>query len=174
MTQDKTPEVGTLRQLNVQPGDVVEWIKDFPGEHMAVADVSVVDEGMLAGQIRANLSGYGYGVFGREIFRIISRAAPQSDAAPATKWDAMTDAERVTAVYEGLKGTRMGEGMDRVKAVLADLGAIKPKLVGPREWWIGISKNGVQLLSCDRWVAEDFAKMNNGEVVHVREVDALK
>lgn len=44
-----------------------------------------------------------------------------------TKWDTMTDAERVTAVYEGLKGTRMGEGMDRVKAVLADLGAIKPE-----------------------------------------------
>ena len=127
MTQEKTQEVGTLRQLNVQPGDVVEWIKDFPGEHMAVADVSVVDEGMLAGQIRANLYGYGYGVFDREIFRITSRAAPQSDAAPATKWDAMTDAERVKAVYEGLKGTRMGEGMDRVKAVLADLGAIKPE-----------------------------------------------
>ena len=44
-----------------------------------------------------------------------------------TKWDAMTDAERVTAVYEGLKGTRMGEGMDRVRSVLADLGAIKPE-----------------------------------------------
>ena len=127
MTQDNTPEVGTLRQLNVQPGDVVEWISEFPGEHMTVADVSVVDDEMFDGQIRVNLSGYGYGIFGREIFRIISRAAPQSAATPATKWDAMTDAERVTAVYEGLKGTRMGEGMDRVKAVLADLGAIKPE-----------------------------------------------
>lgn len=44
-----------------------------------------------------------------------------------TKWDAMTDAERVTAVYEGLKGATLYDGADRVKAVLANLGAIKPE-----------------------------------------------
>ena len=127
MTQDNTPEVGTLRQLNVQPGDVVELVwggSNKPGRCFGGVNGTYVSD--LCG-VHIPPHGWFTKSYDAE-FRIISRAAPQSAATPATKWDAMTDAERVTAVYEGLKGAQRDvTGADRVKAVLANLGAIKPE-----------------------------------------------
>ena len=124
MTQDNTPEVGTLRQLNVQPGDVVELVRG--GSNNPSRCFGGVNGTYVSDLCGVHIPPHGWFTKSYDAeFRIISRAAPQSAATPATKWDAMTDAERVTAVYEGLKGTRMGEGMDRVRSVLADLGAIK-------------------------------------------------
>lgn len=68
-----TKETGTLAELNVKPGDVVEWISNG-GLHTIITSQKVT-KGSWVGQIRANLSEYGYGIFGDEMFRLVSRAS---------------------------------------------------------------------------------------------------
>jgi len=82
-----TEETGTLAELNVKPGDVVEWISNRR-LHTIITSEKITED-KWRGEIRANLSDYGFGVFGAEMFRLISRA---SDT-PKT-WGEMTDEER--------------------------------------------------------------------------------
>lgn len=106
-------EVGTLKELNVKRGDVVEWINASVGNPMEVISASTVTGGQFDGMVDANLSGYVGGIFDDEKFRIISRASDTvdrcaecdcdnggsdcnwiaKDAAPKT-WGEMTDAEK--------------------------------------------------------------------------------
>jgi|GEM_PF-6690131 len=93
-----TEETGTLAELNVKPRDVVEWIR-YGMRHTIITSEKVT-KGTWAGQIKADLSDYGYGIFGDEIFRIVSRA---SDTTPKT-WGEMTDEEKgalLLAYHEG-------------------------------------------------------------------------
>lgn len=92
-------EVGTLKELGVRVGDVVEWPDAYPGTHMTVESFRIICEGVYAGQVQAGLSGYGTGIFDDEGFRIISRA-PQ----PPKLWRDMTPEERgalLLAAHDG-------------------------------------------------------------------------
>ena len=76
------PETSTLAELNVKPGDVVEWLERPEFGKMSVTKVDIVDSGLYSGQLIVTLSEYGTGVFGScEVFRIISRAS-QSTTPP--------------------------------------------------------------------------------------------
>lgn len=91
-------EVGTLKELNVKPGDVVylDWLE----EEDTVLSAEVVGSGScFAGMIRAELKAYGDGIFDGEQFRIISRA---SDT-PKT-WGEMTDAEQRDISFAAMSG----------------------------------------------------------------------
>ena len=68
-------EQGTLKELNVKPGDVVEWLDLEKDNIFTVISASVITEGLYQGEVRARLEGYGGGIFDKEQFRIISRAA---------------------------------------------------------------------------------------------------
>lgn len=85
----REPETGTLADLDVKPGDVVEWFNTSVVNPMEVISASIITSGAFEGQVEAVLSGYGSGIFSVEQFRIISRA---SDT-PKT-WGEMTDAEK--------------------------------------------------------------------------------
>lgn len=65
-----TPEVGTLKEIGAQVGDVVEWI--FDSETTATYEVMSIRESMYG--MQAHLKGYGGGVFTHQKFRIVSRA----------------------------------------------------------------------------------------------------
>ena len=61
----------TLKELNVQPGDVVEWISQPDFGHMTVISAKNFE----ARGVRVVLSKHGPGIFIHEKFRIISRAS---------------------------------------------------------------------------------------------------
>ncbi len=82
-----TKETGTLAELNVQPGDMVEMVSEKTFHTVKKAER--ITSGAYSGQIDAELSGFGGGIFDDEVFRLISRA---SDT-PKT-WGEMTDAEK--------------------------------------------------------------------------------
>lgn len=92
--------VGTLKELQVEPGDVVEWQNRSVPEIQKVNSVEVIDAGALCGDVRAGLSEYGFGVFGKsEKFRLISRATPEPKM-----WKDMTPEEKgalLLAAHEG-------------------------------------------------------------------------
>lgn len=69
------PETGTLAELDVKPGDVVEWFNTSVVNPMEVISASIITSGAFEGQVEAVLSGYGSGIFDVEQFRIISRAS---------------------------------------------------------------------------------------------------
>jgi hypothetical protein len=88
-------EVGTLKELNVKPGDVVEW----QGVAEKVLFIEAITEGNFAGETRVTLEEYGTGIFDQEEFRIISRATETPKL-----WRDMTDAEKgalLLAHHEG-------------------------------------------------------------------------
>lgn len=99
-------EVGTLKELDIRPGDVVVWDAD-PDIHETVVSAEVVAvNSMFPGQIRAKLSSFGWGIFNNEKFTVISRA---SDT-PKT-WGEMSDAEKgalLLAQHEGKEIEYMG------------------------------------------------------------------
>lgn len=68
-------ETGTLKELNVKPGDVVEWLDLQKDNIFTVVSAAVITDGLYQGEVRARLEGYGGGIFDKEQFRIISRAA---------------------------------------------------------------------------------------------------
>ena len=68
-------EQGTLKELNVQPGDVVEWLDLHKDNIFTIIRAEVLTRGDYAGEVEATLKNYGSGIFGDEQFRIISRAA---------------------------------------------------------------------------------------------------
>jgi hypothetical protein len=94
-----TTETGTLAELNVKPGDVVEWFNTSVVNPMEVISASIITSGAFEGQVEAVLSGYGSGIFSVEQFRIISRA---SDT-PKT-WGEMTDAEKRAVALAFVQG----------------------------------------------------------------------
>ena len=72
MTEERDMTQGkTLAELDVKPGDVVEW----DSSRHTVQSAEILTEGRFKGQVQANLSEYGDGIFGDEKFRIISRAS---------------------------------------------------------------------------------------------------
>ena len=82
------PETRTLAELNVKAGDVVEYISN--GTVNTVNEASVLGEdSCYEGQVRADLSEYGWGIFDQEQFRIISRT---SDT-PKT-WGELSDEDK--------------------------------------------------------------------------------
>lgn len=90
-------ETGTLKELGVKSGDVVEWIEY--GDQHTIQKVELITEGALKGQMRVDISNYGYGIFDQEQFRIISRASDK----PRT-WGEMTPEEKgalLLAAHEG-------------------------------------------------------------------------
>ena len=78
-------EQGTLKELNVKPGDVVEWLDLEKDNIFTVISASVITEGLYQGEVRARLEGYGGGIFDKEQFRIISRAAQATPDLTAIK-----------------------------------------------------------------------------------------
>ena len=87
-------ETGTLKELNVRVGDVVKW----GGSEHVVLRVEALPKGSIyEGQIEANLSDFGTGVFMDEQFTIISRANP-------TPFGGLSDEKKgalLLARYEG-------------------------------------------------------------------------
>ena len=98
-------ETGTLAELNVKPGDVIEWLDD-DNEWMGpctVMKAELITEGAFTGEVRASLSSYGAGIFDEEQFRIISRAS-QSDPETPKRWKDLTPEEKgalLLAHHEG-------------------------------------------------------------------------
>jgi hypothetical protein len=94
-------EYKTLRELDVQPGDVVEW-QDGGDIYTVISAEVLGDESAFAGEVRADLSGYGFGIFGEYcLFRIVSRAS--RDDSPKL-WRDMTPEEKgvlLLAHHEG-------------------------------------------------------------------------
>ena len=80
----KEMKTGTLKELNVQAGDVVRWPDGPPQGPITVISAEVSTEDAFAGQVRAELSGYGWGIFDGEIFTIISRAQEAPASLPST------------------------------------------------------------------------------------------
>ena len=80
----KEMKTGTLKELNVQAGDVVRWPDGPPQGLITVISAEVSTEDAFAGQVRAELSGYGWGIFDGEIFTIISRAQEAPASLPIT------------------------------------------------------------------------------------------
>ena len=80
------PAVGTLAELDVKPGDVVEWIfTNHPAEtHTVISAISAEKStyGAIECRVIANLSEHGMGVFDDEQFRIISRAEHTAEPEP--------------------------------------------------------------------------------------------
>ena len=64
---------GTLKELNVKPGDVVKWLANEGSQHTVIS-AKVITEGDFIGEVDAELSGYGLGIFGKQQFTLISRA----------------------------------------------------------------------------------------------------
>ena len=93
-------ETGTLKELNVKPGDVVKWVDD--GTIHEIVSACVIPNGeSFFGEVYAELSNYGWGVFCEERFRIISRAA---DPKAPKLWCDMTPEEKgalLLAAHEG-------------------------------------------------------------------------
>jgi len=73
-------QIGTLKELNVKPGDQVKWLgaKEEAMGIMTVISAHVIPEesgSAFTGEVRAELTEYGRGIFGdAEKFRIVSRA----------------------------------------------------------------------------------------------------
>ena len=111
-------EKGTLKELNVQPGDVVEGGCSDLGGGRYIRTVKSVDKG------RVRYQEGGWDLYDSAEFRIVSRANPE----PKT-WDAMTDAEKVKSLAEALKSKRMFDISmeERAEQALTDVRAIKPE-----------------------------------------------
>lgn len=92
--------VGTLKELQVEPGDVVVWQNHSVPKVQIVNSIEVIHDGAFCGEVRAELSEYGSGVFGEyEKFRLISRATPEPK-----QWKHMTPEEKgalLLAAHEG-------------------------------------------------------------------------
>jgi len=91
----------TLRELDVKPGDVVEFVGKRYGA-LTVILAEVVKSGPYVGMINAELSDYGNGIFDTELFRIISRA-PQAADTPKL-WRDMTDEEQGALLLASHRG----------------------------------------------------------------------
>ena len=105
-------ETGTLKELNVKPGDVVEWVDDGTIHEIVLACVIPNGESFPS-EVYAELSNYGWGVFCEERFRIISRA---SDPEPKL-WRDMTPEEKgalLLAAHEGEVIEYEGHGWHKV------------------------------------------------------------
>jgi hypothetical protein len=91
-------QTGTLRELNVQVGDVVEWMDKHTTHEVISAEVIANGE-LYEGEVRALLDGRYMGIYGDEQFRIVSRASDR----PKT-WGEMTAEEKgalLLADHEG-------------------------------------------------------------------------
>lgn len=85
-------EIGTLKELNVKTGDVIEWCIDGSVD-------TVISVGHWADGISVNLSNYGRGFFTTERFCIISRASDEPKL-----WSDMTNEEKGELLLANLEG----------------------------------------------------------------------
>ena len=127
----KEMKTGTLKELNVQAGDVVRR-PDGPAQGpMTVISAEVLTEGAFAGQVRAELSGDGCGIFDGEIFTLISRAQEAPASLPSTP--------DLPYGHVTLDGRTVDLTSNRVRCDLMDpeeLQAMKDH-AGPYEIWDG-------------------------------------
>lgn len=87
-----TKETGTAAELNLKPGDVVEFLSP----PYTVSRAEEVEPDIFGGSVWLDLLGFRSGVFTNEILRIVSRASYAEGQPPATPktWGEMTDAEQ--------------------------------------------------------------------------------
>lgn len=87
-----TKETGTAAELNLHPGDVVE----FFSPPYTVARAEEIETDIFGESVWLDLPGFRSGVFTNEILRIVSRASCAEDQPPATPktWGEMTDEEK--------------------------------------------------------------------------------
>lgn len=106
-------EEGTLAELKVQPGDVVEWLGGDVVGHLTVKSAEVIPSGMYSGEVQAKLSRYGLGIFGdKQRFKLISRA----DKPPRT-WGELNDAEKGALLLAHHEGKTIENSLDGFKTV---------------------------------------------------------
>ena len=132
------PAVGTLAELDVKPGDVVDWIfTNHPAETYTVISAEKITYGAYEDQVEAKLSGLRAGIFGDEQFRIISRAEHTAKPDTPTLFGNMTDAEKGVLLLanhggQGVQAHINGQLLDvDMYSMLADDVAyrVKPKPV---------------------------------------------
>lgn len=96
----KIGDVGTLRELDVKPGDRVYSIEGMT--YHDVIEAEVIKDSLYYGEVRAYLSDYGWGVFDDEKYRLVSRAV-QATPQP-TIWRDLSPEEKgalLLAAHEG-------------------------------------------------------------------------
>lgn len=92
ISRASTPETGTLAELGVKPGDVVEFVEGYSGLYPEyVGTTSVVDD--YGGTERRNDGSQGFSGSSRHKWRIVSRAKPLEEVAhksPTCGWQDAT------------------------------------------------------------------------------------
>lgn len=122
-------QTGTLQELNVKPGDVVDWIDNPNCRSMSVIEVNALYEHPFVGMIQAEFSNYGRGIFDKEKFRVISRASTTpSPVRTVTRKELVAGSYGPITISDGAVQVDYWmpeDGIDKLSEIINALTAIK-------------------------------------------------